>query len=170
MNLEIFTDGSCIRNPGGDGGWGFVAVRGGRKIAEFCGPDPKTTSNRAELKAIIRALLWLPRGTLATIVSDSQYAVKVLSGKYRAKKNLDLIEETQALMQERQIKLRWVRGHNGNRWNERADALAAKGMAKGKKARQPKRKATTQGNADLRARAARDGFCYEDRLPSWLVP
>lgn len=37
-HLEIFTDGACIRNPGGDGGWGFVAVRDGEKIAEHCGP------------------------------------------------------------------------------------------------------------------------------------
>ena len=92
--LEIFTDGACIRNPGGDGGWGFVAVRDGKKVAEFCGPDPETTSNRAELNGIIQALLWLPPGASAIIVSDSQYAVKTLSGKYRAKKNLDLIVRT----------------------------------------------------------------------------
>lgn len=127
--LEIFTDGACIRNPGGDGGWGFVAVRDGKKIAEFCGPDPATTSNRAELKAVVRALLWLAPDASAIIVSDSEYAVKVLSGEYRAKANLDLIEEARALMQERQIKFRWVRGHAGNRWNEYADALAAQGMA-----------------------------------------
>ena len=101
-------------------------VRDGRKITEFCGPDPKTTNNRAELKAIIRALLWLPPGASATIVSDSQLSVKILSGTWRAKKNLDLIDEARDLMQERRITFRWVRGHNGNKWNERADTLATR--------------------------------------------
>ena len=93
-----------------EAGWGFVAVRDGQKIAEFCGPDPKTTSNRAELKAVIKALLWLAPGNSATIVTDSQLSVKILSGTWCAKKNLDLIDEARALMQERQIKFRWVRG------------------------------------------------------------
>ena len=164
--LEIFTDGACIRNPGGDGGWGVVVVRDGRMVTEFCGPDPKTTSNRAEMTAIIQALLWLPPGASATIVSDSKLCVNILSGRWRAKKNLDLISEARELIQERRIKFRWIRGHAGNKWNERADALATQGM--GRKPQQPKRKAAT--NADLRARAARDGLCFEDRLPPWLVP
>ena len=83
-----------------------------------------------EITAIIRALLWIPPGTSATIVSDSRLAVKILSGDWGAKANLGLIEEARALVQERQITLRWVRGHAGDRWNERADALAAQGMAK----------------------------------------
>lgn len=166
MKFEIFTDGACIHNPGGDGGWGVVAVRDGKMIAEFCGSDPKTTNNRAELKAIVRALLWLPPGASAAIVSDSKLCVEILSGRWKAKKNLDLVKEARALAQERHITFRWVRGHNGNKWNERADALATQGM--GKRPRRPKRKTT--GNADLRARAARDGLNFGDSLPSWLVP
>ena len=174
--LEIFTDGACWPNPGGDGGWGFVVVRDGHMVAEFCGPDPKTTSNRAELKAVIRALLWLAPRSSATIVSDSQYAVKVLSGEYRAKANLDLIEEARALMRERLIKFRWVRGHAGNRWNERADALATRGMGKAsqkkrKKYKRPaKRQAARRAHADLRRRAAQDGIPYRDSLPRGLIP
>lgn len=174
--LEIFTDGACIHNPGGDGGWGFVAVRDGKKIAEFCGPDPKTTSNRAELKAIIRALLWLLPGASATIVTDSLLTVKILSGKWRAKANLDLIEEARALMRGRSIKFRWVRGHAGDRWNEHADALAAQGMSnisqkKRTKYKRPGRHVRkAANNADLRRRAARDGLCFEDSLPQWLIP
>ena len=172
-HLEVFTDGACIRNPGGDGGWGFVAVQDGKKIAEFCGPDPKTTSNRAELKAIIRALLWLPPGTPATIVTDSQLSIKILSGTWRAKKNLDLIEEARALMQQRRIKFRWVRGHAGNRWNEHADALATEGMGKAsrKKIEKPKRHARKgENNADLRRRAEQDGLSFDDSLPAHLIP
>ena len=174
--LEIFTDGSCSRNPGGDGGWAFVVVREGQKIAEFCGPDPKTTSNRAELKAIIRALIWLAPGVSATIVSDSEYAVKVLSGEYRAKANLDLIEEARALIQDRQIKFRWVRGHAGHRWNERADALAAQGMGQASRKKRQKHKmpakrhAAGRANADLRRRAEQDGIPFDDSLPAHLIP
>ena len=174
--LEIYTDGSCSRNPGGDGGWAFVAVREGQKIAEFCGPDPKTTSNRAELKAIVRALLWLSPDASATIVSDSEYAVKVLLGKYRAKANLDLIEEAWGLMQERQIKFRWVRGHAGHRWNERADSLAAQGMGKisrkkrKKHKRLAKRRAALRPHVDLRKRAEQDRIPFDDSLPAHLIP
>ena len=152
-------------------------MRDGKKIAEFCGPDPKTTSNRAELKAIIRALLWLAPSASATVVSDSQYAVKVLSGAYRAKANLDLIEEARALMRERQIKLQWVRGHAGNRWNERADALAAQGMGNVnrkkvlKKTKRPgTQQATRPAHADLRRRAEQDGIPFDDSLPKHLIP
>ncbi len=168
--LEIFTDGSCIRNPGGDGGWGVVAVRDGQMVAELYGPDPTTTSNRAEMTAIIQALLWLPPSASATIVSDSKLCVNILSGRWRAKANLDLIDEARELIQERQIKFRWVRGHAGNRWNEYADLLAAQGMikCKSKKPKRHVRKVTN--NADLRRRAEQDGLCFEDRLPPWLVP
>ena len=126
--LEIFTDGACNPNPG-RGGWGFVAVRDGQSIQECFGGAPRTTNNRMEIKAIIRALLWIPPGTSATIVSDSRLAVKILSGDWRAKANRDLTEEALALIRDRQIELRWVRAHAGDHWNERADALAARGMA-----------------------------------------
>ena len=171
--LEIFTDGACWPNPGGDGGWGFVVVRDGHMVAEFCGPDPKTTNNRAELKAIVRALLWLAPGSSATIVTDSQLAVKILSGTWRAKANLDLVKEARQLMQERYITFRWVRGHAGNQWNERADCLATRGMAEAKRERvkKPRRpRLKVPDNADLRRRAEQDGLCFEDTLPDHLIP
>ncbi len=95
--LDIYTDGACIPNPG-RGGWGFVAVQDGCNIKEHFGGEPRTTNNRMEITAIIRALLWIPPGMSATIVSDSRLAVKILSGNWRAKANLDLIEEARALI------------------------------------------------------------------------
>ena len=126
--LEIYTDGSCSPNPG-RGGWGFVAVRDGRSIGEHFGGEPRTTNNRMEITAIIQGLLSIPPGTSATIVSDSQLAINVISGNWRAKANRVLVKEAQALTGERRITFRWVRGHDGDRWNERADALATRGMA-----------------------------------------
>ena len=128
--VEIFTDGACIPNPG-RGGWGFVAVRDGRSIKECFGGERGTTNNRMEITAIIEGLVSIPTGTMATIVSDSQHAINVISGTWRAKANRALVKEAQALMGERHITFRWVRGHAGDHWNERADALAARGMAKG---------------------------------------
>ncbi len=128
--MEIFTDGGCNPNPG-RGGWGFVVVQDGRSIGENFGGEPRTTNNRMEITAIIQGLLSIPPGTSATIVSDSQLAINVISGTWRAKANRALVKEAQALTEERHITFRWVRGHDGNRWNERADALATRGMAKG---------------------------------------
>ncbi len=128
--MEIFTDGGCNPNPG-RGGWGFVAVQDGHSIREHFGGEPRTTNNRMEITAIIQGLLSIPPGTTATIVSDSQHAINVISGTWRAKANRALVKEAQALTGERHITFRWVRGHDGDRWNERADALATRGMAKG---------------------------------------
>ena len=169
--LEIFTDGSCSPNPG-RGGWAFVVIQDGRCIKERFGGEPDTTNNRMEITAIIQALFGLPPGTTATIVSDSKLCVEILSGRWRAKANRDLIDEARELMRERRIKFRWVRGHNGNRWNERADALAARGMGcpKRRRGKISSRKPKTPNNGDLRARAKRDGLSFGDTLPPWLVP
>ena len=125
--LEIFTDGGCSPNPG-RGGWGFVAVQDGRSIKECYGGERDTTNNRMEITGIIKALLWLPPDAAATIVADSKLYVEVLSGNFHAKSNLDLVERAQALVHERRVQFRWTRAHCGERWNERADALATQGM------------------------------------------
>ena len=171
--MEVFTDGCCSRNPGGDGGWAFVAVQDGCMVAEFCGSDPETTSNRAELKAIIQALLWLPPDASAVIVSDSKLCVEILSGNWHAKSNLDLVEEARALIRERRIGFQWVRAHAGQKWNERADALAAQGQAKAnqKKRKRPRgNRSETPALADLRKRAELDGIPFDDTLPDHLIP
>ena len=171
-DTEIYTDGSCFPNPG-HGGWAFVVVRDGRCIKESFGGEPDTTSCRMELTGILQGLRWLPPGSSATVVSDSEYALKVLSGEHRARANLDLIERAWALIQERDVTFRWVRGHAGDRWNEHADALAARGMARGNRKKRKKlwrRMKKAANNADLRRRAEQDGLCFEDSLPDHLIP
>jgi len=98
-----------------------------RAAARHCEYDPekKQRNNEQELGAILRALTVVPKGSQLVIYSDSQYAVKVLSGEWSAKSNLGLIDKFYELKRKNQLRveLMWVRGHNGDQWNERADQL-----------------------------------------------
>lgn len=132
----VFTDGSSIPNPG-PGGWGAVWVEGGDVLAQDHGHHPDTTNNRMELTAIINGIRLVPLGRAVTVHTDSRLAVDTLT-KWAAGwerrgwkrksgpiKNLDLVQEAWALVQERpEVELQWVKAHVGNRWNEYADALA----------------------------------------------
>jgi ribonuclease HI len=133
----VFTDGSCEGNPG-PGGWGFVWVEDGEIIAEDSGVDPDTTNNRMELTALIAAYRALPGDAEITVYSDSQLCVKTVNEwaagwekrGWRRKSgpiaNLELVKELYALARAHpKVSLRWIKAHDGSRWNEYADALAA---------------------------------------------
>jgi ribonuclease HI len=136
----LFTDGSCDPNPG-PGGWGVVHVQDGQIVRELCGGDRDTTNNRMEMTALIRALESLPDDAEAIIFSDSELCVKTLTewavgwkkagwsrkgGKPIA--NLDLvIHAFDVLAEHPNVRLQWIKAHDGSRWNEYADALATKG-------------------------------------------
>ena len=142
MNVvEIYTDGACKGNPG-PGGWG-VLLRSGGTEKELYGGEPGTTNNRMELLAVIRALESLKRPCQVTLYLDSQYVLKGITEwlpGWKAKgwrtaakqpvKNVDLWQALDALVSKagHQIDWRWVRGHNGDPGNERADALANLGV------------------------------------------
>jgi ribonuclease HI len=136
---EIWTDGACEPNPG-HGGWGFVIPSIG---IEKHGGESDTTNNRMEMRAIVEALRY-PIAGAVLIRSDSILAMNVISGKWNGRANRDLIDEARALMKGRRVGFQWVKGHNGNRWNERADALAALGRKKhlGNKPAHPRRSET----------------------------
>jgi ribonuclease HI len=132
----VFTDGSCEGNPG-RGGWGFVWVEDDRIRAEQHGYDPDTTNNRMELRALIEAYRALSDDTRVDVYSDSQLCVNTVNEwakgwearGWRRKggpiKNLELVQELYALAQARpDVTLRWIRAHDGSRWNEYVDALA----------------------------------------------
>jgi ribonuclease HI len=132
----VFTDGSCSGNPG-PGGWGAVRVENGTILAERHGKDPATTNNRMELTAIIAGLEMLDPSDTATVHSDSMLVVNTLTkwaagwearGWTRKEgdvKNLDLVQRAWALVQERpNVRIEWIRAHDGSRWNEYADALS----------------------------------------------
>lgn len=90
---------------------------------------PDATNNRAEMLAIIRGLTRIqPRGRSqyhVLVFSDSEWAVRILRGEWKANVNLDLVNEAQALLcSYGKAEMCWIRGHAGNHYNERADRLA----------------------------------------------
>lgn len=132
----VFTDGSCAGNPG-PGGWGAVFVENNDVVAERHGHEPATTNNRMELTAMIAGLEMLEPGDSATVYSDSLLVVNTLTQwakgweargwkrKEGEVKNLDLVQRAWALVKERpNVRIEWIRAHDGSRWNEYADALS----------------------------------------------
>jgi ribonuclease HI len=139
--VDIYTDGACSGNPG-PGGWGAVLrYRGHEK--ELYGSEPaQTTNNRMELMAAIQALESLTRSAPVRLHTDSTYLRNGISrwlprwkrnGWQTADKlpvkNADLWQRLDAAAGRHDVDWRWVRGHAGNPGNERADALANRGLA-----------------------------------------
>lgn len=139
--IEIYTDGACKGNPG-PGGWG-VLLKSGTAVKELYGGEIGTTNNRMELMAVIQGLEALKRPCAVTLYLDSQYVLKgitewlpawkVKGWRTAAKqpvKNVDLWQRLDAVVSGagHVIDWRWVRGHNGDPGNERADALANRGV------------------------------------------
>lgn len=141
-DFTIFTDGGCWPNPG-PGGWGFVCVE---TNAQDCGGEIETTNNRMEITAVLMALKHHRKAHSVykslKIVSDSQYVVNACSSwikKWKSKgwsrkkdalKNADLWKQIDEAMKGLVVAFEWVRGHNGNEWNELADQLAEAGARK----------------------------------------
>ena len=120
-----YTDGSCDNlSPYKAGGSAYIIIKDGKIIKTKNKGFIPTTNNRTELLAIISAVNSLPNHAKVDIFTDSQYCIRVLDGEYH-KKNMDLIK----LFAKVASKLddyvfHWVRGHNGNKYNEMADELA----------------------------------------------
>ena len=132
----IFTDGGSTPNPG-PGGWGLVYVRDNQIVTELSGHHPDTTNNRMELTALIEAYKLLKPDDVIEIFSDSDLCVKTINewakswekNGWKRKSgpiaNLDLVQELYALHKSHpNVKLSWIKAHNGWRWNEYADALS----------------------------------------------
>ena len=143
--VDIFTDGACSGNPG-PGGWGAL-LRYGDTEKEICGGEDATTNNRMELLAAIRAIEALKRPSTVRLHTDSTYlrdgitrwieGWKANGWKTAAKKpvkNVDLWQRLDDAAARHDIEWRWVKGHAGHPDNERADALARKGLAQAREA------------------------------------
>jgi len=141
---EIWTDGACSGNPG-PGGWGALLKSGGQETEMF-GGEPATTNNRMELMGAIMALESIPAGSKVILHTDSQYVMKGLNewmkgwkrngwknASREPVKNKELWIRLDVAANTHRIDWRWVRGHNGDAGNERADALARKGCDQQKK-------------------------------------
>jgi len=135
--VMAYTDGASSHNQNADqrrGGWGIVITlineqgeQDARPAAykELSGTLPGATNNQAELEAIKQVLISLKReGVTVTIVTDSQYAIGVLSKAWKPKQNQTLIEEIKALISKHSVMFEKVAGHSGVAHNTRADALA----------------------------------------------
>lgn len=118
-----YADGSCIGNPG-PGGWGVVLIAPDGATSEYQGADPATTNNRMEITAAIEALRRTPEGARIALHSDSQYVIKTMTMGWKRRENLDLWAPLDQEVARRRVHWEWVRGHNGDPLNERADELA----------------------------------------------
>jgi ribonuclease HI len=145
--VEIWTDGACSGNPG-PGGWGVV-LRFGAHERELYGGEPvATTNNRMELMAAIQALESLTRPVTVHLHTDSTYVRNGitswlaswkrngwLTAAKQPVKNADLWQRLEAACSRHQVTWLWVKGHNGHPENERADALANRGVTEARPAR-----------------------------------
>ena len=137
--VTIYTDGACKGNPG-PGGWGAV-LRYGSVEREICGGEAHTTNNRMELKAAIQALSALREPCLVQLFTDSEYVRRGITewmhnwrrngwrtADRKPVKNADLWRELDAESARHRVHWHWVKGHAGHPGNERADALANRGL------------------------------------------
>ncbi len=140
QEVTIYSDGACKGNPG-PGGWGALLVAGTSE-KELFGGERGTTNNRMELTAVIEALRALKRPCRIQVYTDSQYVQKGISewlpgwkargwktADKKPVKNADLWQSLDVEAARHQVSWHWVRGHNGHPGNERADALANRGVA-----------------------------------------
>lgn len=121
----IYTDGSCLKNPGGASGWAYCTLSGDHLTIGSGGevPQPQNTNNRMELQAIIEALKTL-KGVQCHIFTDSQWALKGATGVNKRHLNLDLWGIYDKVATGKNITYTWVKAHCGDTLNEFVDDLA----------------------------------------------
>jgi len=137
--VEIYADGACKGNPG-PGGWGVI-LRSGSHERELHGGEAQTTNNRMELTAVIQGLRALKGPSEVRVYTDSQYVQKGISEWIHAwkrrgwrtadkkpVKNVDLWQALDEAARAHRVEWHWVKGHAGHPENERADALANRGI------------------------------------------
>ncbi len=139
MKIAIYTDGAAKGNPG-PGGYGVVMMSEEGHKKELAAGYRHTTNNRMELLSVIVALesIRKPKECDVVVYSDSKYVVDAISKGwlqkwaskgFKDKKNPDLWLRYLQLPKPRSLRFEWVKGHNGNVYNERCDELAVKASA-----------------------------------------
>jgi len=137
--VVVYTDGACKGNPG-PGGWGAL-LRWGDHEKELFGGQAQTTNNRMELTAVIEALAALEQRCQVAVYTDSAYVKNGITtwihnwkqrgwrtADKKPVKNVELWQRLDALASQHDVQWHWVRGHNGDPGNERADELANMGV------------------------------------------
>lgn len=133
--IKIWTDGSCLGNPG-PGGWGFIATNGTQTV-EHSGGAANTTNNQMELTAVIHALHAAQKYSEIELHTDSQYVKNGMqswiknwkrnnwkTAEKKPVKNQELWKQLDELSSKIKINWFWVKGHAGDEMNERVDNLA----------------------------------------------
>jgi ribonuclease HI len=121
---KIYTDGSCLKNPGGPGGWAFALIEN-NEIWYVSGGEKSTTNNRMEMKAVIEALKF-SQNTNYIIYTDSQLILNCAQKIWKRKSNNDLWEQYESVSIGKNLKWEWIRSHNGDKYNEIVDKMAKK--------------------------------------------
>jgi ribonuclease HI len=137
--IEIYTDGACRGNPG-PGGWGVLLIAGKHRKTMH-GGEPETTNNRMELTAAIEALNALKGASNVVLHTDSKYVMDGIrewmpnwkkrgwkTSNKKPVKNKDLWQALDEAAARHDIQWKWVKGHDGNFGNEKADELANLGV------------------------------------------
>lgn len=140
--VTIYTDGACEPNPG-PGGWAAI-LRDGTNEIILRGADPHTTNNRMELQAAISALDALGGRSQVELYTDSRYLQQGITvwlpnwithnwrkSDRQPVLNADLWQRLHGLAQQHDVRWHWLRGHSGQRHNERANRLANEAMRRG---------------------------------------
>jgi len=137
---DIYTDGACLGNPG-PGGWAFIIKYRTGKTKEFSGSEKYTTNNKMELTAAIKAVQYFKKKIIINIYTDSKYlkdGITIWIKKWKLNgwktsnkknvKNSGLWKLLEKKIQDHEIHWIWVKGHDENILNEKADMLARKAV------------------------------------------
>ena len=135
MKIVVYTDGACSGNPGA-GGWGVVVIENDKPIY-LSGGSELTTNNQMELTAAIEALKYFKNSSEITLYTDSKYVKDGIekwiinwkkngwkTANKKPVKNKELWLELDKELSKHTINWQWVKGHAGNKFNEKADMLA----------------------------------------------
>lgn len=129
--ITIYTDGSCLK-PNGPGGWCCYIMENNITVPHviISGNETNTTNNRMEMQAVIESLMFLSyevdKKVVYKIYTDSKLVLNCASGLWNRNKNLDLWMEYDKVSMGKKIKWFWVKGHNGDKYNEIVDKIARK--------------------------------------------